>query len=43
LPFLAAAALQPIPSIWGHRAGNPIANPADMVFIRNEVMAWLAR
>jgi homoserine O-acetyltransferase len=43
LPFLAAAALRPIPSIWGHRAGNPIANPADMVFIRNEVMAWLAR
>jgi homoserine O-acetyltransferase len=43
LPFLAAAALRPIPSIWGHRAGNPIANPADMLFIRNEVMAWLAR
>jgi homoserine O-acetyltransferase/O-succinyltransferase len=43
LPFLATAALRPIPSIWGHRAGNPIANPADMLFIRNEVMAWLAR
>jgi homoserine O-acetyltransferase/O-succinyltransferase len=43
LPFLAAAALRPIPSVWGHRAGNPIANPADMVFIRNQVMAWLAR
>jgi homoserine O-acetyltransferase/O-succinyltransferase len=43
LPFLATAALRQIPSIWGHRAGNPIANPADMLFIRNEVMAWLAR
>jgi homoserine O-acetyltransferase len=43
LPFLATAALRPIPSIWGHRAGNPIANPDDMRFIRNEVMAWLAR
>ncbi len=43
LPFLATAALRPIPSIWGHRAGNPIANPDDMLFIRNEVMAWLAR
>jgi homoserine O-acetyltransferase len=43
LPFLAAAALRPIPSIWGHRAGNPIANPADMLFIRKEVQAWLAQ
>ena len=43
LPFLATAALRPIPSIWGHRAGNPVANPADMLFIRNEVRAWLAQ
>ncbi len=43
LPFLAAAALRPIPSIWGHRAGNPVANPADMLFIRTEVRAWLAQ
>jgi homoserine O-acetyltransferase/O-succinyltransferase len=43
LPFLAAAALRPIPSIWGHRAGNPVANPADMLFIQAEVRAWLAR
>jgi homoserine O-acetyltransferase len=35
--------LRPIPSIWGHRAGNPVANPADMLFIRNEVRAWLAQ
>jgi homoserine O-acetyltransferase len=43
LPFLAAASLRPIPSIWGHRAGNPVANPADMLFIKNEVRAWLAQ
>ncbi len=43
LPFLATAALRPIPSIWGHRGGNPIANPSDMLFIRSEVMAWLAQ
>jgi len=41
LPLLANAALRPIPSIWGHRAGNPVANPADMQFIRTEVRAWL--
>jgi homoserine O-acetyltransferase/O-succinyltransferase len=43
LPFLTTASLRPIPSIWGHRAGNPVANPADMLFIRQEVRAWLAR
>jgi len=43
LPFLTGASLRPIPSIWGHRAGNPVANPADMLFIRNEVRAWLAQ
>jgi homoserine O-acetyltransferase/O-succinyltransferase len=43
LPFLATASLQPIPSIWGHRAGNPVANPADMLFIQNQVRAWLAQ
>ena len=42
LPFLANGSLRPIPSIWGHRAGNPVANTADMLFIRNEVRAWLA-
>ena len=41
LPHLATASLRPIPSIWGHRAGNPVANPADMRFIRTEVRAWL--
>jgi homoserine O-acetyltransferase len=41
LPFLANASLRPIPSIWGHRAGNPVANPADMQFIRQQVLAHL--
>ncbi len=43
LPFLATASLRPIPSIWGHRAGNPVANPDDMLFIKNEVRAWLSQ
>jgi homoserine O-acetyltransferase/O-succinyltransferase len=43
LPFLADAVLRPIPSIWGHRAGNPVVNPADMLFIQNEVRAHLAQ
>jgi homoserine O-acetyltransferase len=43
LPFLTTASLRPIPSMWGHRAGNPVVNPPDMLFIRNEVVAWLAQ
>ena len=43
LPLLKTASLRPIPSIWGHRAGNPVANPADMLFIQTEVRAWLAQ
>jgi homoserine O-acetyltransferase len=43
LPFLAHATLRPIPSIWGHRAGNPVANPTDMLFIQNEVRDHLAQ
>jgi homoserine O-acetyltransferase/O-succinyltransferase len=43
LPYLRHALLRPIPSIWGHRAGNPVANPADLEFIRAEVRAWLAQ
>src|SRR5215467_1901069 len=27
------AELRPIPSIWGHRAGNPLLNPEDAAFI----------
>ncbi len=41
LPFLAQAALKPIPSIWGHRAGNPVSNPADARFIKDAVRDWL--
>jgi homoserine O-acetyltransferase/O-succinyltransferase len=31
----------PIPSIWGHRAGNPYQNPDDAAFIRQAVQALL--
>ncbi|HWK47074.1 MAG TPA: alpha/beta fold hydrolase [Stellaceae bacterium] len=41
LDHLARAELRPIPSIWGHRAGNPVQNPADAAFIRDAVRAWL--
>jgi homoserine O-acetyltransferase len=42
LPHLARAELRPIPSIWGHRAGNPAANPADARFVKSAVRDWLA-
>ena len=29
--------LPPIPSIWGHRAGNPQPNPPDAAFIKAAV------
>jgi homoserine O-acetyltransferase/O-succinyltransferase len=32
-----------IPSIWGHRAGNPAQSPADEVWIREAVWGLLAR
>lgn len=41
LPHLRHAALKPIPSLWGHRAGNPVVNPEDAAFIRREVGVWL--
>ena len=41
LPHLAHAELRPIPSIWGHRAGNPVQNPADQAFLRQAVHRWL--
>ncbi len=31
----------PIPSIWGHRAGNPYQNPTDEAFIRSAVQDLL--
>lgn len=38
-----SATLHPIPSIHGHRAGNPINNPADHAFINAEISALLQR
>jgi homoserine O-acetyltransferase len=43
LPHLRHAALRPIPSIWGHRAGNPQPIPADAAFLRAQVRDWLER
>jgi homoserine O-acetyltransferase/O-succinyltransferase len=37
------AELRPIPSIWGHRAGNPAQNPADAKFLDDAVRELLAR
>jgi homoserine O-acetyltransferase len=33
--------LKPIPSIWGHRAGNPAQNPEDAAFIEEAVRELL--
>ena len=41
LEHLRHAELRPIPSIWGHRAGNPVQNPEDTKFVRDAVRAWL--
>jgi homoserine O-acetyltransferase len=43
LPYLLDATLRPIPSIWGHRAGNPVVIPEDTRFVKTEVRAWLGR
>ena len=43
LGYLRQAELRPIPSIWGHRAGNPRENPEDFDFIREAVRDWLGR
>ena len=32
----------PIPSIWGHRAGNPAKNPADQLFLKNAIAELLS-
>ncbi|MDT7952640.1 MAG: alpha/beta fold hydrolase [Acetobacteraceae bacterium] len=37
LPFLRSAELRPIPSIWGHRAGNPNADADDRAFLAQAV------
>lgn len=41
LPHLKDAKLMEIPSVWGHRAGNPFANPEDAAFIDAQVEALL--
>jgi len=41
MAHLKAGRLVPIPSIWGHRAGNPSTNPADADFIRALVRDFL--
>ncbi|MBW4658140.1 MAG: alpha/beta fold hydrolase [Drouetiella hepatica Uher 2000/2452] len=35
------AEYHPIPSIWGHRAGNPYQNPVDAAFIRSKIQTLL--
>lgn len=40
--LISRAAYRPIPSIWGHRAGNPYQNPEDEAFIRAAVQGLLA-
>jgi len=41
LPHLKRGRLMEIPSVWGHRAGNPLANPEDAAFIDTQVKALL--
>jgi len=41
LTHLADAELKPIPSVWGHRAGNPVSQPEDRAFIENNVRQLL--
>ncbi len=41
LKDLADAESLPIPSIWGHRAGNPVSSPADAAFLKKAVRRWL--
>ncbi|WP_128928070.1 alpha/beta fold hydrolase [Bradyrhizobium guangxiense] len=38
-----SAVLHPIPSLHGHRAGNPVGNPRDKAFIKAEIAALLAK
>ncbi len=37
------AELRPIPSIWGHRAGNPVQNLRDQAFLNTAIKELLAR
>ena len=42
IAHLRHAELRPIPSIWGHRAGNPMTDAADLAFLRKAVADWLS-
>ncbi len=42
MQHLKNAELKPIPSVWGHRAGNPVNQPQDRLFIEQHVKALLA-
>ena len=41
LEHLRHGTLTPIPSIWGHRAGNPLGNAVDTAFVKTHVRAFL--
>jgi len=41
--LLPNAEFRPIPSIWGHRAGNPYQHPEDEMFIRDAVAELLQK
>jgi homoserine O-acetyltransferase len=36
------AELRPIPSVWGHRAGNPVQSPEDLKFINSSIRELLS-
>lgn len=38
-----SAVLHPIPSLHGHRAGNPVNNPCDQAFIKAEIATLLSK
>jgi len=43
LEHLRHGTLAPIPSVWGHRAGNPRTNAEDLHFLTTQVRAFLDR
>jgi len=38
-----SAVLHPIPSLHGHRAGNPVNNPPDQAFLKAEIAELLSK
>ena len=43
LPHLRVGELRPVPSVWGHRAGNPNVSAEDFAFLKSDVREWLDR